>query len=258
MRIRQIALVAADLEATLETITDVLGIDVAFRDPGVGVFGLANGVMPIGDTFLEVVSPVRDDASAARYLERRGGDGGYMVIFQTSALAAERTRLAGLGVRIVWEIAFPDIETAHIHPRDTGGAIVSLDEARPYDEWRWAGPSWRQHRRTDRVTAIRGVEIQSHAPQALAERWTQLFSLRPGRDASTRALDDGGEIRFVDASDGRGEGIRSVTLATADRDAVATAALRRGLAVEGDLTPQRHSSDGEVAVTLCGVRFVLG
>ena len=57
MRLRQLALAAHDLEPTLEALCDVLGIEVGFRDPGVGAFGLANGVMPVGDTFLEVVSP---------------------------------------------------------------------------------------------------------------------------------------------------------------------------------------------------------
>ena len=34
--------------------------------------------MPVGDTFLEVVSPIDPKATAERYLARRGGDGGYM------------------------------------------------------------------------------------------------------------------------------------------------------------------------------------
>ncbi len=250
MRIRQIALVAKDLEATLQDITEVLGINVAFRDPGVGVFGLANGVMPIGDTFLEVVSPTQPDASAARYLERRGGDGGYMVLFQSKSLADDRARLTRLGARVVWEVAFTDIATMHLHPRDTGGAIVSIDEAHPYESWRWGGPDWREQRRTERVTAIRGAEIQSEEPAALAQRWAQLFSLAPGPDACTLALDDGGEIRFVAASDGRGEGLRSVTLATADREAVLESARRRGLPIE-------QERGGDTAVMLGGLRFVL-
>ena len=64
---------------------------------GVGAFGLRNAVFAIGDTFLEVVAPVRDDTTAGRYLERRGGDGGYMALFQVPDVADARRRVADLG-----------------------------------------------------------------------------------------------------------------------------------------------------------------
>ena len=55
MRLRQVALVARKLGTAVEEIREVLGIEVGFADPGVGVFGLENAVLPVGDTFLEVV-----------------------------------------------------------------------------------------------------------------------------------------------------------------------------------------------------------
>src|SRR5713226_5795789 len=110
MRLRQVALVAHDLEPVVADLCAVLGIDVAFRDPGVREFGLHNAVMAIGDTFLEVVSPVQPDTTAGRYLERRGGDGGYMVILQCDDLDADRRRVADLGIRVVWQIDLPDMK----------------------------------------------------------------------------------------------------------------------------------------------------
>jgi len=245
MRIRQIALVAADLDATLADLATVLGIDVAFHDPGVGVFGLRNGVMPVGEHFLEVVSPKQDGTSAGRYLERRGGDGGYMVIFQTRDLAARRIHFAANEVRTAWEIRFDDIETAHLHPRDTGGAIVSVDEARPWQSWRWAGPTWREHVRTERVSGIAGVEIQSDDPRALAARWSQIFDLPLTDDGALQLPEDGASITFCRAVDGRGEGIRTVLLRASDAGAVRAAALARNLPVDDD-----------GAITIGGVRFV--
>ena len=96
MHIRQIALVARELEPVVADLRAVLGIEVGFRDPGVAEFGLHNAVMPVGATFLEVVSPVREGTTAGRLLDRRGGDGGYMVILQTVDLRADRARLAAL------------------------------------------------------------------------------------------------------------------------------------------------------------------
>src|SRR6184192_2232333 len=157
MHIRQIALVARELEPAVADLTAVLGIEVGFRDPGVAEFGLHNAVMPVGETFLEVVSPVREGTTAGRLLDKRGGDGGYMVILQTADLRADRARLGALGVRIVWQVELDDIATVHLHPRDVGGAIVSLDHPRPPASWRWGGPEWEQKARTDVVRGITSV-----------------------------------------------------------------------------------------------------
>jgi len=114
-----------------------------FADPGVAQFGLCNAVFAAGDTFVEVVAPVEPGTAAGRYLERRGGGGGYMAIFQVPDLAAARRRVDLLGVRVVWTADLPDIAGTHLHPGDVPGAIVSLDWADPAESWRWAGPSWK-------------------------------------------------------------------------------------------------------------------
>jgi hypothetical protein len=248
IRIRQLALVARDLEPVVGHLCAVLGIEVAFRDPGVATFGLTNAVMPVGDGFLEVVSPERPDASAARYLERRSGDGGYMVILQVDDLAAERKHLQDIGVRIVWELALEDIATIHLHPRDVGGAIVSLDAALPPESWRWAGPEWPAHRRTDRVRGIRRAALQSPDPEALAERWSELVRRPavPGPDGALEIPLDEGALRFVPERDGRGEGLTAIGLDAADPDAVCAAARARGI------------EHGERWVAIGGVRFELG
>src|SRR3954464_2439099 len=96
-RLRQVALVARDMAAAEQELTGALGVEVAYRDPGVGEFGLENVLFTLGDTSLEVVSPIREGTTAGRYLSRRGGDGGYMVILQTDDLDAARARVAAPG-----------------------------------------------------------------------------------------------------------------------------------------------------------------
>jgi hypothetical protein len=231
VRLRQAVLVARDLEPVVGDLRAVFGLGEPFHDPGVAEFGLRNAVLPVGDTFLEVVSPVRPDATAARFLARRGGDGGYMVILQTDDLDADRRRLAALGVRVVWEIAFADIATAHLHPRDVGGAIVSLDEAHPPASWRWAGPGWEARSRRDVSVGIAGVEVEAADPAALAARWSEVLGLPAERagDGGWRVELRGGAVRFVPAPDGRGDGVSAVRIAVVDPAAVRSAAAARGV-----------------------------
>ena len=81
-RLRQVAVAAADCEGTARQLREAFGWPQPFRDPGVGRFGLTNEVFAAGDTFVEVVAPVQPDTAAGRYLSSRGGDSGYMAIFQ--------------------------------------------------------------------------------------------------------------------------------------------------------------------------------
>ncbi len=245
MRIRQVALVARELEPAVDALRAVLGIEVAFRDPGVGVFGLENAVLPVGDTFLEVVSPMREDTSAGRFLARRGGDGGYMVILQSDDLEKDRRRVEELGVRIVWETALEDLATIHLHPRDVGGAILSLDEARPPESWRWAGPDWSAKIRSDVVTGIAGVELQARDPAALAARWSRLLARPVGAGAagSPEITLEAGTLCFVPERDGRGEGVSGLDFAALDPARALESARARGLEVAGD------------QVSVCGTRL---
>src|SRR5215469_12540815 len=97
MRVRQVALVSADLERVTGELAAAFGLKVAYNDPHIHHYGLKNAILPVGAAFLEVVEPIRDDASAARHLKRRGGDAGYMVIFQVADAPAERARAGARG-----------------------------------------------------------------------------------------------------------------------------------------------------------------
>ena len=117
-RLRQVALVAHDCEKTANALQETFGWPDPFHDPGVGEFGLINAVFPVGDTFVEVVSPVQPDTTAGRYLARRGSDSGYMAIFQMPSLDEARQRVTDLGVRVAWKVDLDDIAGTHLHPKD--------------------------------------------------------------------------------------------------------------------------------------------
>ncbi|HEY2780497.1 MAG TPA: VOC family protein [Steroidobacteraceae bacterium] len=229
MRLRQIALVAADLAAAQADIAAILGVDYAYDDPGVGKYGLHNAVFPIGDTFLEVVSPKVAGTTAGRLLEKRGGDGGYMVILQVDDLAQARARVAAASARIADQADVNGASFTHIHPKDIGGAILSLDFMNPKERWEWGGPHWQSHVCTDTALKIVGAELQAKNPKHMAARWAEVLgrSALADGDAWRIELDDG-EIRFVGDIDGRGEGLGAFDVVVHDRDAVRACAAARG------------------------------
>jgi hypothetical protein len=212
-RLRQVALVARDCDQVADELSRTFGWAPPFHDPGVGQFGLTNAVFAAGDTFVEVVAPVQADTTAGRYLERRGGDGGYMAIFQVPDLAAARARVAGLGIRVVWSADRPDIAGTHLHPRDVPGAIVSLDWAEPEQSWLWAGPAWTGQAPSHAPGGVAGLTIEVSDPAATARRWADVLGIPASEDGTVALTAAGQRLRFVPARAGHGEGITEVTIA---------------------------------------------
>ncbi len=173
---------AADLDEVAGHLRRHLGLGPPFADPGVGHFGLRNAVFALGDTFLEVVSPVAPGTSAGRLLRRRGGDCGYMVMIQVADLDAARERARARGVREVFEVSFDDIAEVHLHPVDMGGAIVSLSTPVPPESWRWGGPGWRER---SRPLSLAAVTLAAEDPDAIAELWGEIIG-SPAGDAGVR------------------------------------------------------------------------
>ena len=222
-RLRQLVIVS-DTTDTIDTLKDIFALGEPFPDPGVGEFGLVNGVFAIGDQFLEVVVPVTETAPAARFMAR-GGPGGYMAIFEVEDIEATRTNVDTLGIRRVWDIDLKDISASHLHPADLGGAIVSVDQPRPAGEWRWGGPGWRARSSAGR---LRGAELTSPDPKRLMARWASVLAMSGGEDGL--ALDDG-TLRFVP---GEADRLVAFDLALPDVPGILERAKAAGLKVDGN------------------------
>lgn len=239
LRLRQVALAAHDLADAVAAIRDVLDLNVCYRDPAVGEFGLENALFPLGHQFLEVVAPTRPGTAAGRFLERRGGDGGYMVITQCDDHAARRRRVDALGVRIAHEFVIDNFRNMQLHPRDTGGSFFEIDQQLGTDAdavdgpWAPAGPDWREHVSTSRVRGVSAVEITVREPLDVAERWADIAELPIALNDGAAVLElDNAAVRFAPVDDAA-VGLTGVDLLATDADAVLAAARVRGLAVSG-------------------------
>ena len=253
LRLRQICLVAEELAPAVDALSDVLGLATCFHDPAVGVYGLENALLPVGTNFLEVVAPLdlKENTAGGRYLKRRGGDGGYMVILQCDNVEERRTRVGELGVRVANALNYNDFTGIQLHPHDTGGCMLENDQMDGDQSsdgpWHPAGGSWKDAVRTDRTTAMVAAELQSHNSDALASRWGKILAVpvTNGNSGVPEIVLDNATLRFVEATDDRGEGLGGLDLEVADRAAILAVAAARGLAVDNDM------------VMICGTRFRL-
>ncbi len=226
IRIRQVALCTDDIWREEQSIVSTLGVAGVHRDPP-NVFEMRNVVFAVGDTFLEVLQPTADSAPSATFLSKRGGPGGYMLIMQVDDLDAARSRVGDLAIRVVYDeppARHHGVEAAaiHLHPADTGGAIMSLDRMDPVDGWAWAGRAWQGHVHTDVVERIVGVELRSANVEALATRFSAMID-RPCSigDAGewTIGLDDG-IVRVVEGPSGEPDQLVAVEMLATDRSSV--------------------------------------
>jgi hypothetical protein len=211
-RLRQVVLVARDLDGSTASVERCLAVREPFRDPGVGHFGLANAVYAVGDTFVEVVSPTQPGTAAGRYLDRRGGDCGYMAMFELVDEVATRQRLDRLGVRVVWQTSHDDIVDLHLHPKDVSGAIVALDITAPRGSWRWGGPAWTGAIPGHADGGIVGMTVAAVDPDATVHRWAAVLDVEP--TGHHLVLDGGQRVDVVAAPDPVSEGIVAVTVST--------------------------------------------
>ena len=211
-RLRQVVLAAPELEPVAEQLEATLGVRDGFNDPGVAAFGLKNIVYSAGESFVEVVVPVEDDTAAGRTIAKQG-EGGYMAIFQVTDIEAVRQRVKDLGIRVVWHAELDDIQAMHLHPKDIGAAIVSIDEPVPYESWRWGGPTWIGDDTPAVSGGVREMTVRVREPGEVASRWADVLGEKVSA-GDTIILDQGRQtVRFVGPAAGEREGLSGFVIA---------------------------------------------
>lgn len=249
LNLRQIALAAPALEPAVEAVRAVFGVEVCFRDPAVGKYGLENALFVFGRAFLEIVAPTRDDTAGGRFIERSGGRGGYMAIFDCHDPERRRALAESLGVRIANLLDYPGYHGIQLHPRDCRATMLEFDRTDGGEDldgpYHPAGEHWRSTQRLDLVGGIPLVEVVSPDPAGIASHWARLMDMPLRDDAGRPRIDfDLGAVRFAAAPAGVPERLETAWVEVADPSAVRAAAQRQGLAGDGD------------GFLLAGMRFI--
>lgn len=251
IRLRQICLVTDRLRPMLDMLVEVFGWQVSHGKADLTAYGvpqrpvpefqkkffeglgLESAILPVGDSFFELVAPVGEDNAAARFLKRRG-QGGYMVITEVTDTSPFADRLDDLDLGLAGQVDYPTYHELQCDPRDLGGAILSFSqqrEGRPFDGgWYPAGPDWQQ-RVTPGYGGIVAAEIRGGDADAAAERWAAAAGrpLEVLHDGGRRMPLLGSEVRFVE-DEGKTR-LAGIDIVAEDFDSVRNRAAAAGLAI---------------------------
>ena len=122
-----IAIATDDLEASLEFYEQQLGIKAShtedLEDRGIRV-----AFLPIGETRIELIAPLRSDSEVSGFLAKRG-PGIHHLCFSTPDVDADLEELKEKGVRLTAEQAAPGAHgcrVAFIHPKASKGTLIEL------------------------------------------------------------------------------------------------------------------------------------
>jgi len=237
MRLRQICLVAPQLEPAISDIAGIMGLSVCYRDGNVAKYGLENALLPVDTILLEVVAPFREGTAAGRFIERTRGRGGYMAIFCCDDPDARAAHANAIGVRTANVIMHAPYRGVQLHPRDCRAAFIEFNHTDGSDDvlgpYPPAGPDWQNFIRKDVTKALIGVEMQSPEPQDLAAHWGKIIGVAAGKGDNGKA-----ELKLPNCSftfvKGPSEIMSALTFRVADAAKVRDAARAKGYAVSGN------------------------
>lgn len=232
VRLRQICLVAPQLEPVISDIAEIMGLTVCYRDGNVAKYGLENALLPVDTILLEVVAPFKGGTTAGRFIEKTGGRGGYMAIFCCNDPDERGRNANAMGVRTANVIDHAPYHGVQLHPRDCRAAFIEFNHTQGSDDIRGAyppaGPDWQKFIRKDVTQALTAVEMQSPDPAGLAEHWGKLLGIA-SNDAELKLPN--ASFRFVK---GASEIMSALEFHVADVAHVLHAARAKGHAVAGN------------------------
>jgi len=237
MRLRQICLVAPQLEPVIADIAAIMGLAVCYRDGNVAKYGLVNALLPVDTILLEVVAPFQQGTAAGRFLDKTNGRGGYMAIFCCDDPDARARHAGDIGVRTANVITHAPYHGVQLHPRDCRAAFIEFNHTEGSDDilgpYPPAGPDWQKSIRKDVTRSLDRVEMQSPDPLDLARHWGNILGI-----AVSKGGNGGAELKLPNCSlhfvEGASEIMSALDFSVGDVASVCDAARRRGHAVSGN------------------------
>ncbi|HET6664767.1 MAG TPA: methylmalonyl-CoA epimerase [Acidimicrobiales bacterium] len=125
--IDHVAIAVSDLEAAIAYYRDTFGAEVAHREV-VDSDGVEEALLRVADSYIQLLTPTRDDSPVARYLQNRG-EGLHHIGYRVDNCAAALDAVKAQGGRVIDEVPRPGSRgttVAFVHPKGAFGTLIEL------------------------------------------------------------------------------------------------------------------------------------
>ncbi len=126
-KIEHVALAVADLDAAVRHYEDVWGLPVSHRER-VEDQGVEEAMLPLGESFLQLLGPTGPDTTVGKFVARRG-EGLHHIAYEVDDLVGTLAQLKANGVRLIDEVPRRGGRghmVAFVHPKANHGLLVEL------------------------------------------------------------------------------------------------------------------------------------
>ena len=127
--IDHVAIAVNDLEAAVKYYEDVFGATVEHREV-VESDGVEEALLKVAESYVQLLTPTRDDSPVAKYLEKKG-EGIHHVGYRVSDCAAALQAVKDAGGRTIDDAPRPGSRgttVAFVHPKAAFGTLIELVE----------------------------------------------------------------------------------------------------------------------------------
>jgi methylmalonyl-CoA/ethylmalonyl-CoA epimerase len=125
--IDHVAIAVNDLEAAIAYYARTFGAEVDHREV-VESDGVEEALLKVADSYVQLLTPIRDDSPVAKYLERKG-EGLHHIGYRVDDCAAALEAVKAQGGRVIDEAPRPGSRgttVAFVHPKTAFGTLIEL------------------------------------------------------------------------------------------------------------------------------------
>jgi methylmalonyl-CoA epimerase len=127
--IDHVAIAVRDIDTAISWYVETFGARVVHRED-VERDGISEALIKVGDSYIQLLTPLRDDSTVATFLARRG-EGIHHVGYRVANCAEALAAVLASGARAIDDVPRPGSRAttiAFVHPSASFGTLIELVE----------------------------------------------------------------------------------------------------------------------------------